>query len=498
MRALLRLWRAGGGAGAGARAGAGAEAHSHHSKHSRAAARILASSTAHHHHSSRFRDNVTLPQLKRQTFNPNFNQIRHYADLPSHTKVALPALSPTMELGTIINWEKKEGDKLNDGDLLCEIETDKATMGFETPGEGYLAKILTPAGTKGVPVGKLICIIVEDEGDIAAFKDFADDGSAPKAAEAAAPAAAPAPAAPTPSAAPPPPPGAAPGSRLFVSPMARRLAEAQNLRLQGPGSGIYGSIVSSDLSAASAGAAMAAPMPPPPPGARYQDIPLTGMRATIAKRLLQSKTTIPHYQLSVDINVDKISKMRSAFNKQLEKEGVKLSVNDFIIKATALACKKVPAANSAWMETFIRQFDTVDICVAVSTDKGLITPIVFGAEGRGLAEISTTVKALAMKARDGKLQPAEFQGGSFSISNLGMFGVTSFNAIINPPQSCILAVGTTQQRIVPDKDSEKGWKQSEYISVTLSCDHRVVDGAVGAQWLMAFRKNLEDPTNMLL
>uniref|UniRef100_A0A336M4C6 dihydrolipoyllysine-residue acetyltransferase n=1 Tax=Culicoides sonorensis TaxID=179676 RepID=A0A336M4C6_CULSO len=446
------------------------------------------------------------------------------ANLPSHSKVTLPALSPTMETGRIASWEKNEGDKLNEGDLLAEIETDKATMGFETPEEGYLAKILVPAGASDVKVGKPVCIIVENKEDIAAFKDYVDDGGAsapaPRAASAPAPSAAPTPIpVSVPSSAPTPLTAVEQkyGDRVFASPMAKRLAEAQKLRLQGRGSGLYGSLTSKDLGKLQSAAAAAASAPQPsaaasapgqapapsgpvkvPAGAAYVDIPVTNIRGVIAKRLLESKTTIPHYYLTVDCCMDEIVALRARLNKKLEKEGVKLSVNDFIIKAAAMACKKVPEANSAWMNTFIRQFDAVDVSVAVSTDRGLITPIVFAADRKGLATISKDVKTLAAKARDGKLQPAEFQGGTFSVSNLGMFGVTHFSAIINPPQSCILAVGGTQKRCVIDEGSEKGFKESQYVAVTLSCDHRTVDGAVGAQWLHHFRQHLEDPTTMLV
>ncbi|XP_050509861.1 dihydrolipoyllysine-residue acetyltransferase component of pyruvate dehydrogenase complex, mitochondrial isoform X2 [Diabrotica virgifera virgifera] len=420
------------------------------------------------------------------------NFVRYYAaDLPSHTKVTLPALSPTMELGTIVSWEKKEGDKLNEGDLLAEIETDKATMGFETPEEGYLARIIIPAGTKDVPIGKLVCIIVENEADIAAFKDFKDDGAAapapPKAAAPSAPA--PSPAAPV-AAAPPAPAMVADVSstgRVYVSPMAKRLAEQRNIRLQAA------------LEAASAAHPMAAALPSAGASASpFVDIPVTGMRATIAKRLLQSKQSIPHYYLSVDINIDNLMAIRAKYNKKLEKQNVKLSVNDFIIKAVAQASLKVPEANSSWNESTIRQYRNVDVSVAVSTDKGLITPIIFEAERKGVVEISKAMKALAAKAREGKLQPQEFQGGTFSISNLGMMGVDQFCAVINPPQSCILAIGTSSSRLIEDPLSEKGFKSAQYMSVTLSCDHRTVDGAVGARWLQAFKENLEDPVAMII
>lgn len=440
----------------------------------------------------------------------NLISFRGYcSNLPSHTRVTLPALSPTMELGTIVSWEKKVGDKLNEGDLLAEIETDKATMGFETPEEGYLAKILVQAGEKDIPIGKLVCVIVENESDVAAFTNFTD--SSPPAGK---PAAAAPQTAAAPPAATPPPIAAAPaaprpltaveqrGPRVYASPMAKRLAEAQSLRLDGQGSGAFGSITSKDLSGLSAaGPAVGGAPPAPisvPAGAAYVDIPVSNTRAVIAKRLLESKVTIPHYYLTVDINIDKLTELRAKFNKKLEKEGVKLSLNDFIIKAVAHASRKVPEANSSWHGSFIRQYDSVDCSVAVATDKGLITPIVPQADRKGVVEINKSIKSLVAKARDGKLQPHEFQGGTITVSNLGMFGITHFSAVINPPQSCILAVGGLQPRIIPDKNSEKGWKQSDFISVTLSCDHRTVDGAVGAKWLQHFQQFLEDPHTLLL
>lgn len=439
----------------------------------------------------------------------NVNFVRQYcSNLPPHTRVPLPALSPTMEQGTIVSWEKKEGDKLNEGDLLAEIETDKATMGFETPEEGYLAKILIPAGTKDVPIGKLLCIIVENEADVAAFKDFKDDGKV-----AAKPAAAPAPAAAAPpppppvvAAAPPPPPPPADrpltaveqrGPRVYASPMAKKLAEAQQLRLEGRGSGVFGSIKSQDLAGMQAEAPAAAKAAVAPQGG-YIDIPVSNVRAVIAKRLLESKTTIPHYYLTVECEVDNLMKLRAKVNKKYEKEGVRVSVNDFIIKALATASRKVPEANSMWMGNFIRQYDNVDVSVAVSTERGLITPIVFSADRKGVIDISKDMKNLATKARDGKLQPAEFQGGTISLSNLGMFGIESFCPVINPPQSCILGAGTTEKKLTPDPDALKGFREVTVLKVTLSCDHRTVDGAVGAKWLQYFKDYIEDPQNMIL
>jgi len=404
-----------------------------------------------------------------------------------------------MEMGTIISWEKKEGDKLNEGDLLAEIETDKATMGFETPEEGYLARILIPGGTKDVPIGKLVCIIVPNQEDIAAFKDYQPEAEAAPVV-AAVPkkqAPAPTPAAPAPVSAPTPVPVQSSG-RVFASPLARSLAAERGIdltTLQGQGTGISGSIRASDLErvVASATSGMSAPGSP----SSYTDSGISGMRSVIAKRLLLSKQTIPHYYLTSEIEMDTVLQLRQQFNKQLEKDKVKLSLNDFVIKAAAMACMRVPQVNSSWMETVIRQYNSVDVSVAVSTEKGLLTPIVFGAEKKGLVEIGITVKELAAKARAGKLQPHEFQGGTFSISNLGMYGIHHFSAVINPPQACILALGGTSNKIVP-ADNDKGYKSVQVMYATLSCDHRVVDGAVGAEWLSHFKSFLSNPAAILL
>ncbi|XP_075211073.1 dihydrolipoamide S-acetyltransferase muc [Lycorma delicatula] len=447
------------------------------------------------------------------TYQWNTSCYRSFAsgNYPPHMKILLPALSPTMEMGTIVSWAKKEGDKLNEGDLLAEIETDKATMGFETPEEGFLAKILIKAGTKNVPVGKLVCIIVTNESDVAVFKNFVDDSpDVPAAAAAAAP---PPPPPPPPPTAPPPtiptplaPPSVAVPSpiptikekvqaggksRIYASPLARKLAAERGINLEtiGTGSGLFGSVTSKDIAKASVTAPSAKPSAP------FTDKKVSSIRRVIAQRLLKSKITIPHYYLSVDINAEQVLNFRKQINSMYEKQNIKLSVNDFIIKATALASKKVPEANSSWMDTHIREYHSVDVSVAVSTETGLITPIVFEADKKGLLQISNDIKTLAEKARQGKLQPHEFQGGTFTVSNLGMYGVKNFSAIINPPQSCILAVGTTQKRLIPVKE---GTKAVDFLSVTLSCDHRVVDGAVGAQWLSAFRSLIENPQTMIL
>uniref|UniRef100_A0A6Q2Z266 Acetyltransferase component of pyruvate dehydrogenase complex n=1 Tax=Esox lucius TaxID=8010 RepID=A0A6Q2Z266_ESOLU len=420
------------------------------------------------------------------------------SSLPTHMKVCLPALSPTMTMGTVQRWEKKVGEKLSEGDLLAEIETDKATIGFEVQEEGYLAKIMVPEGTRDVPLGTPLCIIVEKESDIAAFSSYVETGGP----DVSSPPPAPAPVAPTTAVAAPTPSPApiAPATprkgRVFASPLAKKLAAEKGIdiaQVRGKCRQIHGLYFT-----------QAAPPPASPahtpaqtvatPTGTFTDVPISNIRKVIAQRLMQSKQSIPHYYLSVDINMDHVIELRKELNAA---QNIKLSVNDFIIKASALACLKVPEANSQWLDTVIRQNHVVDISVAVSTASGLITPIVFNAHTKGLVAISSDVSALAAKARNGKLQPHEFQGGTFTISNLGMFGIKNFSAIINPPQACILAVGGSEKRLLP-ADNDKGFDVASMMSVTLSCDHRVVDGAVGAQWLAEFRKFLEKPVTMLL
>ncbi|KAK3524326.1 hypothetical protein QTP70_028061 [Hemibagrus guttatus] len=433
---------------------------------------------------------------------------------PPHMKILLPALSPTMMVGTVQRWEKKVGEKLSEGDLLAEIETDKATIGFEVQEEGYLAKILVPEGTRDVPLGTPLCIMVEKESDIPSFADYVETGVATSPPPAPAPVAAPTPSAP---AAPAVTPATAPAAaarkgRVFASPLAKKLAAEKGIDLaQVTGSGPDGRVTKKDIEnfvptkappppvapATTPARAPAAPAVAPVPTGTFTDIPVSNIRRVIAQRLLQSKQTIPHYYLSVDINMDQVLGLRKELNAEVKADNIKLSVNDFIIKASALACLKVPEANSSWMDTVIRQNHVVDVSVAVSTSNGLITPIVFNAHIKGLAAISKDITALAAKAREGKLQPHEFQGGTFTVSNLGMYGIKNFSAIINPPQACILAVGGSEKRLLP-ADNEKGFDVSSMMSVTLSCDHRVVDGAVGAQWLAEFRKFLEKPVTMLL
>jgi len=469
--------------------------------------------------------------LKSQAVKTTRSFPRFYSSLPDHELVKLPNLSPTMEVGTIVSWEKEEGDRIEEGEVLALIETDKSTMEMETPQEGYLAKILVGAGTKDIPVNQLIAVIVNEEEDLDAFKDFTGEEAEPAAEAPVVPdsegsaAAAAAPAAPVVEEAPATPVN----KRIFASPVAKRLAMEKGIDLSVvPGTGPGGRITKEDVEAfkgAEAPVQAAAPPPPPPPppmptppppapmpraamppppppppppaGAQYTDLDLSNMRRTIAKRLSESKQNIPHYYLSVDVNMDEVMALRQELNSGSSGQ-FKLSVNDFVVKASALALQRVPECNSQWMETFIRQFNNVDISVAVSTDGGLITPILFDADKKGLRTINQEVVTLAEKARNKTIQPHEFVGGTFSISNLGMFGITNFSAVINPPQSCILAVGGTQERLIADSSSEKGYRTSKVMSVTLSCDHRVVDGAVGAQWLKEFRNYLEKPNTMLL
>ena len=419
-------------------------------------------------------------------------------------QILMPALSPTMTEGNLARWLKAEGDAVKSGDVLCEIETDKATMEFEAADEGILAKILVGGGTSGVKVNQPIAVLLLDGEDASAIVAApAPAAAAPAAAVAIVPA-------PVPSAAPAAP--AAAGERVFASPLARRIARDGNLDLAAvKGSGPHGRIVKADVEAAiaagparpavAAAAPAAAPKPVAVPGPApaspfepaFEEIPNSSMRKVIARRLTEAKSSIPHFYLSIDCELDALLKVRSELNGR--SDAYKLSVNDFVVRAVALALRKVPAANASWGEDAIRRYTDVDISVAGATPNGLITPLVHHADHKGLAPISTEMKALAAKARDGKLKPEEFQGGGFTISNLGMFGVKAFAAIINPPQGCILAVGAGEQRPIV-KAGALGI--ATVMTVTLSVDHRVVDGAVGAEFLAAFKALIEDPLTMLL
>lgn len=429
---------------------------------------------------------------------------RWYASFPPHTVVKMPALSPTMTSGNIGTWQKKAGDAIAPGDVLVEIETDKAQMDFEFQEEGVIAKLLKESGEKDVPVGSPIAVLIEEGGDVSAFEGFS-------AADAGGDAAKPAPkeekksessessSAPTP--APEPEQYGSSGQRLQtalerepnVSIAAQRLAKEKGVALSGlKGSGPGGKITEEDVKKAAGSAPAAAAA-----AASYQDIPLTNMRKTIAKRLQESTQNNPHFFVTSKVSVSKLLKLRQALNSSADGK-YKLSVNDFLIKAIGVASKKVPAANSSWQGDSIRQYDNVDVSVAVATPNGLITPIVTGVEGRGLESISNKVKELAKRARDGKLKPEEYQGGTISISNMGMNdSVDNFTAVINPPQAAILAVGTTRKVAIPSEDGTSiEW--DDQITVTASFDHKVVDGAVGAEWTKALKQVIENPLELLL
>ena len=438
-------------------------------------------------------------------------------------EILMPALSPTMTEGNLAKWLKSEGDAIKAGDVIAEIETDKATMEVEAVDEGTLGKILVPAGTEGVKVNAPIALLLEegeDKSALAASPAPKANGEAKQAAEARAPD----------SPASPQSGGVARelmteakpadlGERIAASPLARRMAAQAGIDLHGlKGSGPHGRIVKTDIEAALKGgprpapaaqpaaatapaapAPVAAPAPAPaapvvPPTAAYDEIPLNNMRKVIARRLTEAKQTIPHFYLTVDIELDALLAMRGQLNGR-EGADYKLSVNDFVIKAVALAMRKVPGVNAAWGGDRIFQFKDIDVSVAVAIDGGLITPIVRKADQKGLSTISNEMKDLAKRAKDGKLKPEEFQGGGFSISNLGMFGVKDFMAVINPPQACIMAVGAGEKRPVVKGDEIK---IATVMSVTLSTDHRVVDGALGAVFLQEFKKLVEDPLALLL
>jgi len=421
-------------------------------------------------------------------------------------EILMPALSPTMTEGNVANWTKAEGDTVNAGDVLCEIETDKATMEVEAVDEGVLGKILVPGGSEGVAVNSVIALLLEEGEDASALDGYTPSAAAPAAAPAEAAPAAPVQAAAAPSSA-PSAPAATTGTRVFASPLAKRIAADKGVDLASvQGSGPRGRIVKRDVEAAQPGAAsVAAPRPAAPPttlpeSGSYTEIPHTQMRKVIAARLQVSKQTVPHFYLTADCRIDKLLDMRRALNDAAPKNAdgkpaYKLSVNDFVVKAVAKALADVPAANAMWTETAILQFNTVDVSVAVATPGGLITPVVRYADTKGLAAISGEVKELAGRAREGKLTPEEYTGGGFTISNLGMYGVKDFAAIINPPQSCILAVGAGEQRpIVVDGQLAVG----TVMSCTLSVDHRSVDGAVGAEFLAAFKRIVEEPAILAL
>ncbi|EPY50037.1 dihydrolipoamide S-acetyltransferase E2 [Schizosaccharomyces cryophilus OY26] len=446
---------------------------------------------------------------------------RFYAtkkEYPPHTILNMPALSPTMTAGNIGEFQKSIGDKIEPGDVLCEIETDKAQMDFEQQDEGYLAKILIESGAKDVAVGKPVAVTVENAEDVEAFKDFSIEDSAPETTE-------------TPKEQPKEAKEekadvtaeaetaktetkeatAVHDDRIFASPIAKKMAEERGVNLsQIRGSGPNGRIIKVDVEnfkperpaapsnkAAAAATSPAASAKDAAAAGTYEDLPLSNMRKIIASRLTESKQINPHYYVSVAIDVEKIVRLRTALNSIADGR-YKLSVNDLVIKAVTAALREVPEVNSAWMGDFIRQHKNVDISMAVATPSGLITPVIRNAHSLGLREISNMAKDYGHRARANKLKPEEYQGGTFTISNLGMYPVDQFTAIINPPQACILAVGTVSENVIPDKTSEKGFKVAPIMKCTLSADHRVVDGAMAARFTTALKKIMENPLELLL
>ena len=417
--------------------------------------------------------------------------------------ILMPALSPTMTEGKLAKWHVKEGDVVKSGQVVCEIETDKATMEVEAVDEGKIGQIVVAEGTEGVKVNAIIAVLLE-EGEKDAPKLAAAPAATPVPA-AAAPA--PKPAAPAP-AAPAQPAATKSGGRIFASPLAKRIAADKGLDLSRiNGSGPHGRIVKADVEAAKPGAAPAAVTPAAPkaaPSAGAQPVfvaqgdarvPHTAIRKVIARRMLEFKQTVPHFYLTVDLEIDALLAARAAINAVAEKKGTKVSVNDMVIKACAKALRDHPECNASWTEDEMIQYGAVDISVAVATDRGLITPIVRNADMKGLAQIASEMKDLAARAKTGKLKLDEFQGGGFTISNLGMFGIQSFSAIINPPQAMILAVGVGEERPVARKGQVVA---RTMMSCTLAVDHRVVDGAMGAQFLQTLRAYVEQPAAMLV
>ncbi|MGE4372729.1 MAG: pyruvate dehydrogenase complex dihydrolipoamide acetyltransferase [Xanthobacter sp.] len=439
--------------------------------------------------------------------------------------ILMPALSPTMEKGNLAKWVKQEGEEVKSGDVIAEIETDKATMEVEAVDEGILAKILVPEGAQDVPVNQLIAVLATEGEDVKAVAAAAGQGSS--ATPAAAPAASPAPAAEaTPAVAPAPvTPAAASGTRIFASPLARRLAKEKGIDLAAlSGSGPRGRIVARDVNAAQPGGKAAAASAAPAPAAKdapktalatasgveqvkalyeegtYEEVQLDGMRKTIARRLVESEQVTPTFFLTVDCTLDDLLTLREQVNGKAPKDqdgkaAYRVSVNDFIIKALALALQQVPACNAVWAEDRILRMKHSDVGVAVAIDGGLYAPVVKKAEQKTLSAISNEMKDMAKRARNKKLKPEEYSGGTSSVSNLGMMGIRNFTAIINAPQSSIFAIGASEQRVVV-RDGEM--KVATQMTVTMTCDHRVMDGALGAELLAAFKGYIENPMSMLV
>lgn len=415
--------------------------------------------------------------------------------------ILMPALSPTMTEGNLAKWLKKEGDKIKAGDVIAEIETDKATMEVESADSGVLGKIVIPAKTEGVKVNQLIAVILEQGDDKKAVDSvISKHGNAPETKTAYK--AEPAPAAKPPVAAHAQKTGASQitisGNRIIASPLAKRIAESKGMNLAGiKGSGPRGRIIKDDVVNAKGGSnftfGAAAQV-----GRNSEEstlVPNSQMRKVIAKRLTESKTTVPHFYMSADCNIDQLLTLREQINQRAN-GAFKISVNDFVIKACAVALRNHQKANASWTEEGIIVYNNVDVSVAVAIEDGLITPIIQNADQKTLSQISNEMKDLAARAKKNGLRPEEFQGGGFSISNLGMYGIKEFSAIINPPQSCILAVGASEKRVVVKQDGT--FAAANIMTITVSCDHRVVDGALGAELMQTIKLFLEQPAMMFV
>lgn len=412
--------------------------------------------------------------------------------------ILMPALSPTMEEGNLVKWLKLEGEKINDGEVIAEIETDKATMEVEATDDGTLAKILIPEGTEHVKVNTPIGVLIQEGETYSPQSDAKQPDTEAKSSSNCN----------TPKETPhkelpkeqPVSCNCNNNSRIFATPLAKRIAAQSGVKISDvQGSGPHGRIIKADIETFLTHTPTKTPTHTKASIQRdafglpsYDLIKVSNMRKTIAKRLVECKQTAPHFYASIDCEIDELTNARKSINAS---EGQKLTINDFIIKAVAQTLARVPKANAAWFEDGIHQFNTSDVSVAVAVDNGLITPVIKSAEHKGLSEISNEMKTLATKAKEGKLKPEEFQGGTFTISNLGMFGVSNFMAIINPPQGCILAVGAGIQKPIVKNGTIT---IATVMTCTLSVDHRVVDGAIAAEFLAEFKKNIENPTRMLL
>ncbi|MGN7661792.1 MAG: pyruvate dehydrogenase complex dihydrolipoamide acetyltransferase [Anaplasma sp.] len=420
-------------------------------------------------------------------------------------KILMPALSPTMKSGVVARWHKREGDSIRPGDILADIETDKAVMEFEYADEpGVLHKIMVRDGARDVLVNSVLAVVRVGSEDVASVEAFCtqDGGGSALAVEEAAPAPASTgkkaaqrelEALPEPSGtvSAPPPPAAVQGRRVKATPLARKIAAQMSMDITKiSGTGPYGRVVKDDVLAAAAKGRIN----PAVEEAAAHTVELTSMRRVIAERLLESKTTVPHFYLAADCVVERLLKLRAEINSSRNRD-TRITVNDFVLKAVALAMKEFPEINSSWEGDKIRRYRSIDVSFAVSIDDGLITPVVENVDAKSLSEVSSSVKVLAAKAKDKRLQPHEFQGGGFTVSNLGMFGVREFYAIVNPPQSCIMAVGASEKRPVVAEDGRI--VAADVMTVTLSVDHRVVDGALAAKFLNRFKAYVEDPLTML-